>query len=367
MQTSKHGAVRVSADSFATFKKAVCAMLLASATPVVPAFAGQATETGYVYTADEEGQSLSQIDLSSGQVTTIPLPITPHNVQAAPDGNSVLVVGMPGGDTDGSKQGAMATGSGMNMDSTAAKGELLVLNTKDLVEPPRVIDVGAEPAHVVTDAAGAFAFVTISGDNRVDVVDLKNGAVVGSVPTGEFPHGLRLSPDGRTLLVADVKSNSVSFIDAQKRTETKRLEVGAAPVQVGFLANGSKAYVSLRDDDAVAVLDVKSMKVLNRIPVGDGPIQVYATPDASKVFVALQGSKAAPNNKVAVIDTTTDKVIATVTAGIGAHGVAVNSKGTSAFVTNVNDGTVSVIDTASLEVTATYKVGRGPNGISFRN
>ncbi len=366
MQTSKREALRVSKQSVAAFRNTCLAVLLASAAQLVPASAGQAAGTGYVYSANEEAQSLSQIDLASGQVTTIPLPVTPHNVQVAPDGQSILVVGMPAGEGQDGDNSATATGSGMNMDNTMAEGELVVLNAANPAEPPRVIKVGSEPAHVVSDATGAFAFVTISASNRIDIVDLKLGAVAGSVPTGDYPHGQRLSPDGRTLLVADVKGNAVSFIDTRARTETKRLEVGKAPVQVGFLADGSKAYVSLRDEDAVAVLDVKAMEVLTRIPVGDGPIQVVATPDGSKVFVALQGSADAPNDKVAVIDTATDTVIATVVTGLGAHGVSVNAEGTQVFVTNVNDGTVSAIDTASLEVVATYKVGQGPNGISFR-
>lgn len=55
---------------------------------------------GMVFTADEYGASLSRIDLASGDVTTVPAAILPHNLQISPDGNLLLAVVIPAASAD---------------------------------------------------------------------------------------------------------------------------------------------------------------------------------------------------------------------------------------------------------------------------
>ena len=70
------------------------------------------------------------------------------------------------------------------------------------------------------------------------------------------------------------------------------------------------------------------------------------------------------SNTVSVIDTTTNKVTATVPVGISPWGVAVSPDGTRVYVTNWNSNTVSVIDTTTNTVTATVNVDSNPIGIA---
>lgn len=315
-----------------------------------PALAQQTS--GQVFTADEHGNSLSRVELPSGKVTTVPLPVTPHNVQITPDRTQLLIVGSPV---------EAGHGGGGHGDSA---GRLLILDPQALEAAPVEIEIGSHPAHVVTDREGTRAFATNAGDDTISVVDLATRAVT-SIPAGDYPHGLRLSPDGQQLLVANVEGDDVSLFDTATMAEAARIPVGDAPVQVAFLPDGSRAYVSLRDEDAVAVIDMAAREVVARIPVGDGPIQLFATPDGGKVFVANQGSEDAPSDEVSVIDVASGSVIATVKVGMGAHGVVVSTDGRLAFVTNVNDSTLTAIDTASNEVVATYTVGAGPNGVTW--
>ena len=108
-----------------------------------------------------------------------------------------------------------------------------------------------------------------------------------------------------------------------------------------------------------------SRKVESKIDVGPGPIQLMATPDGAYVYVANQGSEAAPNNTVSVIDTRTGEVTKTLETGLGAHGVSVSADGAFVFVTNISDDSVSIIDAQRQEVVTTVPVGDGPNGIVY--
>lgn len=135
---------------------------------------------------------------------------------------------------------------------------------------------------------------------------------------------------------------------------------------LGFVPDGRRVYVSLRDANQVAVIDTVMREVTGRIDVGRSPIQVHATIDGRFVYVANQGTDEEPDDTVSVIDTASNTVVKTVRTGQGAHGVTVSSDGDFAFVTNIIDGTVSRISVASQSVVDTYTVGKGPNGITFQ-
>lgn len=318
--------------------------------------------SGYVYTADEYGNSISAVDLTDGQVETVPVAISPHNIQISADGSRLFAVGNP----------AMMAGhdqvqSGRETEMEGMNGLLLVFDPDKLASGPLAsIEVGEHPAHVVVDQAGSRAFVTLAEENAVAVVDLARQEVSQTIPTGAYPHGLRLSPDGSTAYVANVEDGSVSVLNTAKLTEVARIPVGKAPVQVGFTPDGSQVFVSLRDENKVAVIDTATRKVLGRIDVGRDPIQVFATPDGRFVYVANQGTKEEPADTVSVINVATRSVVDTIRTGAGAHGVVVSSDGRSVFVTNIAAGTVSMIDAESRSVVKEFAVGKGPNGITFR-
>lgn len=326
---------------------------------------GAATEApaplgaGWVYTANEAGQSITRVDLRSGTTATIPIGLQAHNVQVAPDGRMILAIGSTAMEMD------EQPGEGEH--DTEVPGTLLVLHADaaDTVGVVR-IPVGRGASHVVTSRDGRRAFTTNAGDDAVIVVDLAARRAVDTVRTGAYPHGLRLSPDGRELYVACVNANAVSVIDAEGGRELVRIPVGRAPVQVGFLPDGSRAYVTLRDENAVGVIDTRTRKLIKKIPVGRAPIQLMATPDGRFVYVANQGSEAQPDSTVSVIDVTRDSVVATVTTGRGAHGVSVSADGARVFIANTFANTMSVIDAGERRVLRSVPVGRAPGGISYR-
>ncbi|OUS88683.1 hypothetical protein CBP05_00005, partial [Pseudomonas putida] len=63
---------------------------------LIPLGLVMANPTGNVYTANERSASISQVNLATGDVSTVALPIAPHNLQVSPDGSLLLVVGVAG-------------------------------------------------------------------------------------------------------------------------------------------------------------------------------------------------------------------------------------------------------------------------------
>lgn len=321
-------------------------------------------ETGFVYTADEKANSISVIDLGSGHVTTVPIPITPHNVQVSSDGRLLLVVGSP----PGMKMSGEEAGADKGAPEAMQRGRLLIFETATMnADGAADIEVGREPAHVIIDPRGKLAYVTNAEDDTVSVVDVAQRKVFSEIKSGRSPHGLRMSPDGREIYVANTGEDSVSVIDVAGAKHVARIPVGSAPAQVAFTPDGRRVYVSSSTSNIVVVVDTAQRARIADIPVGRTPIQVFSTPDGRYVYVANEGTEENPDNRVSVIDTATNRVIATVETGRGAHGVVVSDDGRRAFVANTIAGTVSVIDTANQKVTRNIKVGEGSGGITFRS
>lgn len=132
------------------------------------------------------------------------------------------------------------------------------------------------------------------------------------VPVGRYPHGLRPTPDGREVVVANMEGGTVGILDALAPREIEQIAVGEMPVQVAVDPRGRFAYVSLNGDDEVAKLDLRSRRVVGRVGVCEGPVQLYPTPNGRAILGACQGTAERPNDELAFVDATTMRVVDTI-------------------------------------------------------
>src|SRR5690349_1439496 len=80
-----------------------------------------------------------------------------------------------------------------------------------------------------------------------------------------------------------------------------------------------------------------------------GPGGLAVSPDGSRVYATAAPTSA---GRVAIIDTTTNKVLDNISIGRSTTGVALSSDGAQLYVSN-SDGTLAVIETATKNVAAT--------------
>lgn len=107
-------------------------------------------------------------------------------------------------------------------------------------------------------------------------------------------------------------------------------------------AAAPKAYVGLFKDNAVAVIDTSTNRVLGTIPVPPGPHGLVITPDGRKVYVSSDGA-----STVSVIDTATDRVVRTIEVGPMPHGLSISRDGRRVLVSDFGGNQAVIIDTAS--------------------
>jgi YVTN family beta-propeller protein len=135
-----------------------------------------------------------------------------------------------------------------------------------------------------------------------------------------MPQDVRLTPDGRTFLAADMLRNGVWLIDAATFTIRGFLHTGAAAHGVYPSRDARSMYVSNRGEGSVSVVDAATLKVtaLWKIPGGGSPDMGGVTADGSQLWLSGRYS-----DLVYVFDTRTGAVIHTVTVGQGPHGLTV--------------------------------------------
>ncbi len=203
-------------------------------------------------------------------------------------------------------------------------------------------------------AAGGTLIVANKSEATVSLVDTGSGEVVATLPTGEGPHEVAVSPDGKTALVANygtrgAPGSSLTVIDLPGQRVARTIDLGEhrRPHGLAFLPGGRQAAVTAEGSRALLVVDVEAGKVDAAIATGAEVSHMVAlSPGGDRAYVANIGSGSAT-----VIDLAGRAKVADVATGEGAEGIAVTPH--AVWVTNREADTVTLIDPESLKVIAT--------------
>jgi YVTN family beta-propeller protein len=114
----------------------------------------------------------------------------------------------------GSSPGAVVAGRGRVFVSNATQDSVTIINARSnrvektvLLEPSATVKGlrGVLPFGMALSPDEKRLYVACSGINAVAVLDARNGRVLGYFPTAWFPARLAVSPEGKTLYVANAK------------------------------------------------------------------------------------------------------------------------------------------------------------------
>ena len=127
--------------------------------------------------------------------------------------------------------------------------------------------------------------------------------------------------------------------------------------------DGRRLYVSMPRAGELAVVDTESFKLAATVPAGTAPLRVALQPDGRYLWVANDANEPGKSG-VTVIDTGTHARAGFVATGKGHHEIAFAPDGARAFVTNREGGTVSVVDVATLRKLKDVATGPTPIAIA---
>lgn len=161
-----------------------------------------------IYTSDIRDGTVTEIEVVKGAaVRKFDVPVTPEAVGVTPDGTEVWV-----GSNDLGIVSVVDTGSGEVTQVLEGFGwpyrvvfsedgetvllpdlrgnELRIVDVESRSEKTRVSFPDSGPQSVVFSADGKYAFQTLSLEDRVAVIELESGTVIGYLPAGYRPDGL---------------------------------------------------------------------------------------------------------------------------------------------------------------------------------
>ncbi len=217
------------------------------------------------------------------------------------------------------------------------------------------VSSSGESTGITVTPDGKTLYVANYVDNTVTAVSTVTGSVIAVIPVGQNPYGIAITPDGSKVYVAFTYSNYISVISTATNTATANITVGQAPADVAVSSDGSKVYVPVSNSSSIAVIDPTTNSITTVISTGGAGAGVIAlSADGTRAYVA------AGLNNVLVINTTTNTVISTITVGTYPNAISVSPDGQFAYVVNSGSKNVSVINTSTNTVIATINVGIAP-------
>jgi YVTN family beta-propeller protein len=200
----------------------------------------------------------------------------------------------------------------------------------------------------------------------IDPASLK---VVARVPTGEGPHEVTASADGRFAYVANYGTgpnpgNSISVIDLVERKEVKRVDLGPLRRPHGISEAGGKIYFTIEANRAVARYDPAAGRVDWIMGTGqNGTHMVVITPDSKKLYTPNIGSDTV--TMMRLVGQQGQPPVVHIPVGRNPEGIDISPDGKELWVGHNGDGMLSIIDTATDKVKETIKVGRTPIRVKF--
>jgi YVTN family beta-propeller protein len=254
----------------------------------------------------------------------------------------------------------------------------------------QIVDRGRDGAGKVIDQPSAFVGLAFSPDGRTlyssggnqDVVyrydwdplgpHLRDSLVLAVKRRANgtrYPAGLALSPDGRTLYVAENIADSLAVVDVASGSVIQRFPTERYPYDVVSDASGT-VYVSAWGGTTVSVLSPVgngSLREAAVIHVARHPSAMLLNRDGTRLFVT-SGS----TDHVAVVDTKTRAVVARLldpppagpSEGATPNSLALSPDGTRLFVAEADANAVAVFDLSA--ATSGVAGARGADSLSGR-
>jgi DNA-binding beta-propeller fold protein YncE len=129
----------------------------------------------------------------------------------------------------------------------------------------RVQVPGLRADHIALSGDGRRLFVSALTANEVDVVDTRTHKIVGTFPTGDWPHVLELTPDGKSMVNGSLgnqllpdgspTTRTLTFADPNTLAVQRTFSFDAGVRPFTFSPDGKRIYVQLSFLNGFVVVD----------------------------------------------------------------------------------------------------------------
>jgi DNA-binding beta-propeller fold protein YncE len=155
-----------------------------------------------------------------------------------------------------------------------------------------VLDNGlSSPQDVKISPDGRTIYVADQQNAGIWEIDPSSFRVIGFLKTGAGAHGLYPSRNATVMYVSNRQAGSISVVSFRTRhvISTWQLPLPASPDMGGVSADGNTLWLSGRYDAVVYAIDTNNGHLRAAIPVGDGPHGLCVWPQPGRYSLGHTG------------------------------------------------------------------------------
>ena len=217
-------------------------------------------------------------------------------------------------------------------------------------------------ARAQTQAPSPALLVLDKEDNMLSIIDPATSKTVARIPTGEGPHEIAASDDGKLAFVANygarTPGNTISVIDLVAQRELRRVELGALRRPHGITFADARVWFTAEQNRLIARYDPGANQVDWILGIGqNGTHMLVFAKDRSRMFTSNIGS-----DSITLLERSPDSAdwsAMQVSVGKGPEGGDISPDGREYWAANSGDGSISIIDVAAKKVVQTLDVRTG--------
>jgi DNA-binding beta-propeller fold protein YncE len=159
--------------------------------------------------------------------------------------------------------------------------------------------------HLALDSTGEKLFVAALGNNTVEVLDVKNGTHLKSLPGFREPQGIGSATDAKVIAVANGQGEGIQLIDASDYRPVKAVSLGDDSDNVRYDTAAKTLYVGY-GSGALAAVDPANGQVKGQVKLAGHPESFQLERTGPRIFVNVPDAE-----QIAVVDRNAMKVTAT--------------------------------------------------------
>jgi YVTN family beta-propeller protein len=194
-------------------------------------------------------------------------------------------------------------------------------------------------------------------ENSLAIIDPATQKVVARIPTGEGPHEIAASADGKLAVVTNYGAkdpgHSLSVIDLVAQKEIHRVDLGPMGRPHGILFADGQFYFTAEINKLIARYDPSTNKVDWLLGVGQNRTHMLVRTKYLNEFFAAN----VDSGTVTAIEKSSDPSgwrETNIAVGKAVEGIDISPDDKEVWAANAGDGTVSIIETASSKMIQTF-------------
>ena len=202
------------------------------------------------------------------------------------------------------------------------------------------------------------ALLVLNKEGSLVTVDPATHKIVGRVPTGDSPHEVVASTDGKLAFASNYGSttpgNSLSVIDLAAQKELHRVDLGVLRRPHGLAFAAGKLYFTAETNKLIGRYDPAANQVDWLLGTGQNTTHmILVAEDLSRMFTSNIGSDSITMIERSGAQNWNETVIP---VGKGPEGFDLSPDGKQIWTANSQDGSISVIDLYTKKVVHTFDI-----------